>query len=99
MICDANERTKRQPRQPRHAEPAASDPEPRPRIMTVFRRADDTVCHARCGRPLSLQGVRGLLEADFYCLSCLMHVSLPVAGLDTLPMASEPTGEPLVAAL
>lgn len=99
MICDANERTKRQPRRTRRAGPVAADIEPRPRLMAVFRRADDTVCHARCGRPLSLQGIRGLLEADFYCLSCLTHVSLPVAVLDTLPIESEPTREHHVAAL
>jgi hypothetical protein len=61
-------------------------PEASPRIVAVFRRPDDTLCHARCGRPLALQGVRGLIEADFYCYTCLAHVSLPVAVLEAVPM-------------
>lgn len=60
-----------------------------PRIVTVFRRPDDTVCHARCGRPLALQGVRALLEADFYCYSCLTHVTLPLAVLDSMPVVAQ----------
>ncbi len=93
MICDSKERTKRQPRRSRDPEPTMETAPPRPRLFAVFRRADQTVCHARCGRPLSLQGVRGLLEADFYCLGCLTHVSLPLAVLDGLPVVSEGTLE------
>jgi hypothetical protein len=63
--------------------------EPPPRMVAVYRRGDD-VCHARCGRPLALQGVRGLIEADFYCYSCLSHVTIPVAVLDSVPV--EPIG-------
>ena len=59
--------------------------EPPPRMVAVYRRGD-TVCHARCGRPLALQGVRGLIEADFYCYSCLTHVTLPIAVLDSVPV-------------
>ncbi|MBI3635337.1 MAG: hypothetical protein HY216_03825 [Candidatus Rokubacteria bacterium] len=55
--------------------------------VAAFRRDDNTVCHGRCGRPLSLQGVRGLLEADFYCYACLAHVTLPLVVLDSLPVA------------
>jgi hypothetical protein len=61
-------------------------PDPAPRVVAVFRRADDTICHTRCGRQLALQGVRGLLEADFYCYTCLTHVSLPVSLLEELPI-------------
>jgi hypothetical protein len=61
-------------------------PDPSPRVVAVFRRADDSICHTRCGRQLALQGVRGLVEADFYCYSCLTHVSLPVSLLEELPI-------------
>lgn len=61
-------------------------PEASPRIVAVFRRPDDTICHARCGRQLAWQGVRVLLEADFYCYTCLTHVSLPVSVLEELPV-------------
>lgn len=59
-------------------------PEAEPRIASVFRRDDDTVCHGRCRRPLTLQGIRGLLEADFYCYTCLAHVTVPLTVLRTL---------------
>ncbi|OLC14481.1 MAG: hypothetical protein AUH29_10215 [Candidatus Rokubacteria bacterium 13_1_40CM_69_27] len=65
------------------------DREPSPRIVSVFRRPDNTVCHARCGRPLSLQGVRALLEADFYCYACLAHVTIPLLVLDTMPVVAQ----------
>jgi hypothetical protein len=57
-------------------------------VVAVFRRADDTICHTRCGRQLALQGVRGLLEADFYCYTCLTHVSLPLSLLEELPITA-----------
>jgi hypothetical protein len=98
MICDANERSKCQSRRGCPAEPVI-EIQPAPRITAVFRRPDDTVCHARCGRPLSLQGVRGVLEADFYCLSCLTHVTLPLAILETLPVVADEAAEPSLAAL
>lgn len=56
-----------------------------PRVVSVYRRGD-VVCHARCGRPLTLHGVRGLIEADFYCYVCLSHVTLPLVVLDSVPM-------------
>ncbi len=68
--------------------------EPGPRMVAVYRRGD-TVCHARCGRPLALHGVRGLLEADFYCYGCLAHVTLPLAVLDSVP--AEPAGSGAIA--
>ena len=46
-----------------------------PRVVSVFRRHDDTICHGRCERPLVLKGVRAMLEADFYCFTCLIHVT------------------------
>ncbi len=61
-----------------------------PRMVAVFRRADDTICHGRCGRPLTLQGVRAMLEVDFYCYTCLTHVTLPLAVLEAIPLESEP---------
>jgi hypothetical protein len=61
--------------------------EPPPRMVSVYRRGD-SVCHARCGRPLALHGVRGLIEADFYCYSCLSHVTLPLVVLDAVPVES-----------
>ena len=59
-------------------------PELQPRIASVFRRDDDTVCHGRCRQPLTLQGIRGLLEADFYCYTCLAHVTVPLSVLRTV---------------
>jgi len=59
-------------------------PEREPRISSVFRRDDDTVCHGRCRQPLTLQGIRGLLEADFYCYTCLAHVTVPLSVLRTV---------------
>src|SRR5262245_33610449 len=64
---------------------AITTAEPAPRMSAVYRRGD-TVCHARCGRPLALQGVRGLIEADFYCYTCLTHVTIPIAVLDDVPV-------------
>lgn len=61
-----------------------------PRMVAVFRRPDDTICHTRCGRALTLHGVRAMLEADFYCYACLTHVTLPLAVLDAIPLEPEP---------
>lgn len=88
MICETTERPKRQPHRG-HPRPVPVHAEPTPKVITVFRRSDNTVCHARCRRPLSLQGIRGLLEADFYCLGCLIHVTLPLAVLDSVPLGGE----------
>lgn len=69
----------------------------RPRVVAVFRLVDDTLCHTRCGRPLAFHGVRGLIEADFYCYTCLTHVTIPVAVLHTLPVAAN-AGDAVVSA-
>ncbi len=83
-----SERSKRQTPRPRAVTmPPAPAPSPAPPVVVAFRRADDTVCHGRCGKPLSLQGVRGLIEADFYCYSCLTHVTLPLGVLQAMPIA------------
>ena len=75
--------------QPHASKQHAREPiELRPRVVAVFRLVDDTVCHTRCGRPLAFHGVRALIEADFYCYACLAHVTIPVAVLDTLPVAT-----------
>ncbi len=87
--CAPTGRAKRQSRRPRGHAPVARDAEPLPRVVAVFRRSDDTVCHTRCGQPLTLQGVRALLEADFYCYRCLTHVTIPLAVLDALPPAPD----------
>jgi hypothetical protein len=84
MACAPRQRTKRH----------ASEPEMHvvtqraPKVMAVHRLADDTVCHSRCGRPLALHGVRGLLEADFYCYGCLAHVTIPLTVLHALPVTA-----------
>ncbi|HEV8639548.1 MAG TPA: hypothetical protein VGV13_00435 [Methylomirabilota bacterium] len=88
MNCTTSERAKRHARR-RGMNGNNVDREPAPRIVSVFRRPDDTVCHARCGRPLSLQGVRALLEADFYCYVCLTHVTIPLSVLDTMPVVAQ----------
>jgi len=64
---------------------ASLDLDRAPRMVAVYRRGD-SVCHARCGKPLVLHGVRGLLEADFYCYACLTHVTIPLAVLDDVPV-------------
>jgi hypothetical protein len=63
----------------RQGESLASDPAPR--VASVFRRDDDFLCHGRCRQPLTLQGIRGLLEADFYCTTCVAHVTVPLTVL------------------
>ena len=89
MTVLISERPKRQLRRPRPVTIAPVAPtSPAPMIVTAFRRPDDTVCHGRCGKPLSLQGVRGLIEADFYCYACLTHVTIPLGVLQTIPVSS-----------
>jgi len=89
MTVLTTERSKRQVRRPRAVTitpaPATAPPPP---VVAAFRRPDDTVCHGRCGKPLSFQGVRGLIEADFYCLACLTHVTIPVGVLRTIPVGA-----------
>lgn len=83
MNCASRAKRHRTPAQVR---PLPTRRAPSPRIVAVFRRPDQTICHARCGRSLSLQGVRGLIEADFYCYSCLAHVTIPLIVLDSMPV-------------
>lgn len=91
MDCRTSERREGHPRIKRRTKRETPvTPVSAPRIVAAFKRPDDTLCHGRCGRPLTFQGVRGLLEADFYCCTCLIHVTLPLAILDALPVASEP---------
>jgi len=93
MTVLTTERSKRQGRRQRAVTIAAAPATtpapataPPPPVVAAFRRPDDTVCHGRCGKPLSFQGVRGLIEADFYCLACLTHVTIPVGVLRTIPV-------------
>ena len=89
MTVMTSERSKRQVRRPRPATIApAPSTSPAPTVVAAFRRPDDTVYHGRCRKPLSFQGVRGLIEADFYCLSCLTHVTIPIGVLQTIPVGS-----------
>lgn len=71
----------------------------RPKAVATFRTADDTLVHTRCGRPLAFQGVRLLVEADFYCYACLIHVTIPVALLHTLPVVNNAADAVVGAAL
>src|SRR5437879_12003553 len=86
MTVLTSERSKRQLRRPR---PVTITPAPAtapvPPVVTAFRRPDDTLCHGRCGKPLSFQGVRGLIEADFYCLVGLVHVAIPLGVGQVIP--------------
>ncbi len=76
----------------RHTQPGDVAPVenrgPDPGIVAAFRGEDGSICHGRCGQPLSLQGVRAMLEADFYCYPCLVHVTLPLFVIDGLPRAT-----------
>ena len=85
-----SERSKRHSPRPRAVSiaPVAPPPSPAPPMVAAFRRPDDTICHGRCRQPLSLQGVRGLLEADFYCYVCLTHVTIPLGVLKTIRVSS-----------
>src|SRR2546422_10604383 len=89
MTVLTSERSKRQLRRPR---PVTITPAPAttpvPPVVAAFRRPDETLCHGRCGKPLSFQGVRGLIEADFYCLACLHHVTILLGALQAIPMGS-----------
>lgn len=55
-----------------------------PRVTSVYR-TDEALHHARCGRELSFLGLRGGQEADFYCTTCLAHVTLPLTMLEDVP--------------
>lgn len=57
-----------------------------PPIVTVFRRPEGGLHHARCRQPLSFQGTRGGLELDFYCLRCVEHVTLPESVIHRVPL-------------
>ena len=57
-----------------------------PPIATVFRDRAGTLRHARCGSAMALHGMRGEIEVDFYCLTCIAHVTLPRGGLDRVPI-------------
>jgi hypothetical protein len=59
-----------------------------PPSRSVFRHGE-TMYHARCKSPLALQGIRAMLEADFYCFTCLSHVTIPLAALDLVPVVPE----------
>jgi hypothetical protein len=92
----------RHPGAPRHARPVpgASSVEPLPAgpdlrsggprdappIATVFRDRVGTLRHARCGSAMALHGMRGEIEVDFYCLTCIAHVTLPRGVLDRIPI-------------
>jgi hypothetical protein len=35
---------------------------------------------------MALHGMRGEIEVDFYCLTCIAHVTLPRGVLDRVPI-------------
>jgi len=57
-------------------------------IATVYRALDGAIHHARCGRPIVLQGRRAD-ELDFYCLTCAESVPLPLCVLSRIPMVAD----------
>ena len=59
-------------------------------VSTVFRGQDWDIFHSRCRQKIQFQGTRGgRLEADFYCLTCQEHVTLPAYMLDRIPYVAE----------
>jgi hypothetical protein len=76
--------TRRRPGRPRKSEQVI---EPlSTKIVIVYMQPDGTICHSRCRQALEYHGIRGGLEADFYCLRCLEHVTLPLNVLPRIPM-------------
>jgi hypothetical protein len=72
---------------PRHDSELLQDLPP---VSTVFRGEDWAIFHSRCRRRIYFQGTRGGgLEADFYCLACQEHVTLPAYMLDRIPYVAE----------
>jgi len=70
----------------RHRNHAGDRPLTPPPIVTVFRRWEGGIYHARCRHQIQFHGTRGGLEADFYCLSCCEHVTLPQDLLWRIPV-------------
>lgn len=59
-------------------------------FSAVFRDGEGQVHHERCGVPLAFCGVRGRQEADFYCLTCMASVTVPLVVLEGLAAAGLP---------
>jgi hypothetical protein len=78
-------RRSRHPRRGPQPEASALD---NPPIVSVFMQPSGAICHTWCRQPLAYQGTRARLEADFYCLHCIEHVSLPLHVLPRIPIAS-----------
>ena len=58
-----------------------------PPISTVYIGSDGTIYHARCGQAVEYMRTRNGLELDFYCLTCVEHVTLSLNALSRVPMA------------
>ncbi len=58
-----------------------------PPISTVYIGSDGTIYHARCGQAVEYMRTRSGLELDFYCLTCVEHVTLSLNALPRVPMA------------
>jgi hypothetical protein len=56
-------------------------------ISTVYIGSDGTIYHARCGQAVEFMRTRSGLELDFYCLTCVEHVTLSLNALPQVPMA------------
>jgi hypothetical protein len=54
--------------------------------MAMYFAPDGTLHHTRCRQSLSFRGVRGELEADFFCLSCHEHVTVPAYAVSGIPV-------------
>ena len=65
----------------RSAHSPESPPAAPPPVRTVYIGSDGTIYHARCGQPAEYLRTRGGLELDFYCLTCVEHITLAVHAL------------------
>jgi hypothetical protein len=72
------------PRSRRSLEALATETPP---ISTVYIGSDGTIYHARCGQAVEYLRTRSGLELDFYCLTCVEHVTLALNALPRVPMA------------
>ena len=73
----------------------SAGPRDRPAIATVFRDRAGALRHSRCGSAMAFHGMRGEIEVDFYCLTCIAHITLPRGVLDRIPIQmGGPEGPP-----
>ncbi len=77
---------------PKRSAPRSPKPEPAPATvrMTMYFSPEGILHHARCQSRLHFRGVRAALEADFFCLSCHEHVTVPKYAVSQIPVESTP---------